>query len=260
MGVISFSEQDGIRFLHFGSEWVQGAMRISNPDALALAYVRDMMAWLMLLDPPAEILQLGLGAAALTRFCHRRMPESRITVVEIDPDVVRVAHDWFALPEPDERLTIHTGDAARFVSQRALAGRFGVVQVDLYDAQARGPVHDSERFYRHCHRLLAEPGILIVNLFGRHASFDESVGRVRRLFGQTAVLDPLEAGNQILFGFKGPPIAVTAAMLKERGKRVRQRYGLAVTRWVDAFSRLPGPAEQGSRGRFSAELGAGSPE
>lgn len=242
MGVISFSEQDGIRYLHFGSEWIQGAMRISNPDALALAYIRDMMAWLMLLDPPAEILQLGLGAAALTRFCHRRMSESRITVVEIDPDVVRVAHDWFALPEPDERLTITVGDAARFVSQRALSGRFGVIQVDLYDADARGPVHDSERFYRHCHRLLAEPGILVVNLFGRHASFDDSVRRVKRLFGQTAVLDPLEAGNQILFGFKGPPIAPAAAGLRDRGKWVRQHHGLPVTRWVEAFSRIPLPS------------------
>lgn len=239
MGVISFSEQDGIRYLHFGSEWIQGAMRISNPDALTLAYIRDMMAWLMLLDPPAEILQLGLGAASLTRFCHRRLPDSRITVVEIDPDVVRVAHDWFALPEPDERLTIRIGDAAHFVSQRALAGRYGVIQVDLYDAEARGPVHDSERFYRHCHRLLAEPGILVVNLFGRHASFEDSVGRVRRLFGQTAVLDPLEAGNQILFGFKGPPIRVTSGLLRDRGKRVREGYGLPVTRWVNAFARIP---------------------
>ena len=237
MGVISFSEQDGLRFLHFGSPWVQGAMRISNPDALALAYVRDMMAWLMLLDPPAEILQLGLGAAALTRFCHRRMPASRITVVEIDPDVIRVAHDWFALAEPDDRLTIQTGDASRYVSQRALAGRFGVIQVDLYDAEARGPVHDSERFYRHCHRLLAEPGILVVNLFGREASFERSVDRVRRLFGQTAVLDPLEAGNQILFGFKGPPIAAGAARLQARGRRVRQDYGLATGRWIEAFAR-----------------------
>lgn len=236
MGVISFSEQDGLRFLHFGSRWVQGAMRISNPDALALAYVRDMMAWLMWLDPPAEILQLGLGAAALTRFCHRQMPASRISVVEIDRDVVRVAHDWFALPAPDDRLTIRVGDAARFVSRPALAGRYGVIQVDLYDAEARGPVHDSERFYRDCHRLLADPGILVVNLFGREAAFDRSVERVGRWFDQTAVLDPLEAGNQILFGFKGPPIQVTATRLRERGRLIRQRYGLATGRWAATFA------------------------
>ena len=66
MGVISFSEQDGIRYLHFGSRWVQGAMRISNPDALALAYIRDMMGWLMLLDPPA--LRRPQAATAAPQF------------------------------------------------------------------------------------------------------------------------------------------------------------------------------------------------
>ncbi len=237
MGVISFSEQDGVRFLHFGSRWVQGAMRISNPDALVLAYIRDMMAWLMVLDPPAEILQLGLGAAALTRYCHRQMPESRVTVVEIDPDVVRVAQDWFALPESDDRLQIEMGDAARYVARRELAGRYGVIQVDLYDGDAAGPVHDSERFYQHCHRLLAEPGVLVVNLFGRHASFDTSAERVRALFGQTAVLEATEAGNQILFGFKGPPISFDRRELMARGRLVRSRYGLAVTRWASAFSK-----------------------
>ncbi len=235
MGVISFSEQAGIRYLHFGSRWVQGAMRIARPDALALAYIRDMMAWLMLLDPPREILQLGLGAASLTRFCHRRMPESRITVVEIDPDVVAVARRWFGLPAPDSRLRIHVGDAGRFVAKPALAGRFGVIQVDLYDAAAAGPVRDSARFYADCHRLLAEPGVLVVNLFGRHASFQRSRQRVAARFGQSAVIDPLEAGNLILFGFKGPPIRTSRRLLIQRGRDIRSRYGLATTRWAQAF-------------------------
>ena len=235
MGVISFSEQDGIRYLHFGSRWVQGAMRIDRPDDLALAYIRDMMAWLMLLDPPREILQLGLGAAALTRFCYHRMPESRITAVEIDPDVVRAARQWFGLPAPDRRLRVQIADAGRFVARPSLSGRFGVVQVDLYDADAAGPVEDSARFYGHCHRLLAEPGILVVNLFGRHASFARSADRVAQRLGQTALLDPLEAGNQVLFAFKGPPIVARRRWLMERARLVRERYGLATTRWVQAF-------------------------
>ena len=69
--VISFSELDGIRYLHFGSPWVQGAMDIERPDELVLSYIQDMMAWLLFLEPPAQVLQLGLGAAALTKFTHR---------------------------------------------------------------------------------------------------------------------------------------------------------------------------------------------
>jgi hypothetical protein len=41
---VTLSEFQGVRYLHFGSEWVQGAMRLSRPDELVLSYVRQMMA------------------------------------------------------------------------------------------------------------------------------------------------------------------------------------------------------------------------
>jgi len=31
---ITLSEEGGIRYLHFGSPWIQGAMRIARPDEL----------------------------------------------------------------------------------------------------------------------------------------------------------------------------------------------------------------------------------
>ena len=33
---VTLSEMDGVRFLHFGTEWVQGAMRLRKPDAIEL--------------------------------------------------------------------------------------------------------------------------------------------------------------------------------------------------------------------------------
>ncbi|MFZ9679246.1 MAG: spermidine synthase, partial [Quisquiliibacterium sp.] len=80
---ITLSESDGIRCLHFGSPWVQGAMRISRPELLVLEYVRRMMGWLLFLEPPERILQLGLGAGSLTRYSLARLPDSRVTVVEV---------------------------------------------------------------------------------------------------------------------------------------------------------------------------------
>ena len=128
---ITFSEEDDVRYLHFGSPWVQGAMRLSDPYALEIAYVRDMMAWLLFRDPPPAILQLGLGAASLTKFCHRHCRESAVTVVERSRVVIAAAHQWFALPRPDRRLEIVRADAGAYLRRPAVAGRFGVVQVDL---------------------------------------------------------------------------------------------------------------------------------
>ncbi len=96
---ITLSEQDGVRYLHFGSEWVQGAMKIRQPDRIVLDYVRQMMGWMLFLQAPREILQLGLGAGALTRFCLKHLTDTRVTTVELSAQVIRAAERWFALPD-----------------------------------------------------------------------------------------------------------------------------------------------------------------
>jgi spermidine synthase len=232
---ITFSEEDGVRFLHFGSPWVQGAMRLSDPYALEIAYVRDMMAWLLFREPPPRILQLGLGAASLTKFCHRHCRESVVTVVERSRVVVAAAHQWFALPRPDRRLEIVRADAGAYLRRSALAGRFGVVQVDLYDADAAGPVLDSEAFYRDCHRALAAPGVMAVNLFGRHASFRRSLGRIAGVFGQVVTMPRRDEGNLVVLGLKGPPLAVTRRELAARAALVQARFGLPARAWARAI-------------------------
>ena len=228
---ITFSEQDGVRFLHFGSRWVQGAMRLSDPVSLELAYVKDMMAWLLFLEPPARILQLGLGAGSLTKFCHRHCRVSETTVVEVSRVVIEAAHQWFKLPQADDRLRIVRADAGAYVARPRVKEKFGVLQVDLYDRDAAGPVLDSQAFYGHCHAALAAPGVMAVNLFGRHASFRQSLVRISAVFDRVITLNPREEGNLVVLGLKGPPLQVTRTELSARAAQVEARYGLPARRW-----------------------------
>jgi len=88
---VTLSEQGGVRYLHFGSVWVQGAMRVARPFALELEYQQQMMALGLLLPRPRRILQLGLGAAALTKFCWRHCTEASVTAVDISESVIATA-------------------------------------------------------------------------------------------------------------------------------------------------------------------------
>ena len=65
--LIDVSERAGVRYLHFSSDWVQGAMRIQRPNALELPYTREMMAGLLLREPPwpREALLIGLGLSLI---------------------------------------------------------------------------------------------------------------------------------------------------------------------------------------------------
>ena len=163
------SEHDGVRYLHLDSIWVQGAMRLKKPSAIELEYVQRMMAWLLLFEPVGlaarHAVQLGLGAGAITRFCHGPL-RMRTTAVEINPTVIAANRLAFRLPADGPRLTVVQGDAGAWVADAANAGCADVLCIDLYDHEAAGPVLDSEAFYRHCRRTLADGGVATVNLFG----------------------------------------------------------------------------------------------
>ena len=140
---IDISEEAGVRYLHFGSDWIQGAMRIRKPYALELAYTREMMAGLLLRDGlaadgahwPHKVLIIGLGAASLARFVHHHLPHAKIRVVEIAPAVVAAARQFFKLPEQDARFSIHVGCGAQYVMEND--HYYDYILVDGYDRNAR---------------------------------------------------------------------------------------------------------------------------
>ena len=172
---INLSESGGVRYLHFGTEWIQGAMRIRRPDWIELEYVQQMMAWLLFCESPQHIVQLGLGTGALTKFCYRQCNAARITAVELNPAVIAACRMSFKLPANDERLQVIEADAMDVVMDAVQHGTMDILQVDLYDASARGPVLDSFEFYQACAACLQRDGIMTVNLFGDHPSYDKNL-------------------------------------------------------------------------------------
>lgn len=244
----TLSEAGGIRYLHFGTEWVQGAMDISEPSSLVLEYTRQMMAWLLFLEPPKAPLAigtLGLGAASLTRFCLKRTA-SRIRVVEWNPQVVAVCHMFFRLPDQGRRLQVFLDDAATWVASPENHGTCSALMVDLYDAHARGPVRDSVEFYGNCRKVLADAGVLTVNLFGEHESFPRNIQNLDQAFdGRVVLLPEIDAGNRIALAFTGPVLEVEAATLLARAEDVESKYGLPARRWARALMREAGKSKDG---------------
>jgi spermidine synthase len=236
----TISEEGGLRYLHLETPWIQGAMRIRKPQKLELDYIQRMMAWMLLRDPAdmaeTRCLQLGLGAAAITKYCHSvlRLPT---TAVEINPQVIGVCRNWFHLPDDDERLTVVLGDAEKFVNDDAHIASFDALCVDLYDHDAASPVLDDEDFYRACWRVLDDGGVMSVNLFGREASFDRSLARISAAFGadRVAMLKPTTEGNTIVLAWKGFDMP-EREVLAQRAETLQTRWELPARKWVKLLS------------------------
>ena len=88
---VNFSDYGDTRYLHLGTPWVQGSMKIDKPFDIDLEYVQRMMAWLLFTNieqvNQRHAMQLGLGAAALTKFCHKHL-RMHTTAIELNPQVV----------------------------------------------------------------------------------------------------------------------------------------------------------------------------
>jgi spermidine synthase len=236
---VHFSDYGNVRCLHLGTAWIQGSMDLDAPYDIELEYVQRMMAWLLFVAPSSvgkrHAMQLGLGAAALTKFCRKKL-RMKTTAIEINPQVVHACRGWFKLPPEDGKLSVVVADAAQEIRDPRWAGTVDALQVDLYDDEAAAPVLDSADFYRDCRALLTESGAMTVNLFGRDASYAQSLAKIVEAFGAEAVwaFKATREGNTVVLALRTPQ-PLDRAEIAARGDAIQERWGLPAAKWAKVF-------------------------
>ena len=230
----TITEFEGVRSLHLGTSWVQGAMRLNRPDAIELEYVQMMMMWMLFVQQPRRIAQLGLGSAALTKFCYQKFPAARVVAAELNPNVIAIYHDCFGLPPNDARLDVREMDALDFVMDPANHGTLDVLQVDLYDEEARGPVLDTPEFYQACADCLVDGGVMTANVFGDFINYDKNLQAMELAFDAVVWLPEVHDANIVVIAFKEAP-QIDFAVLYERAADIKRRYNLPAKNWVNGL-------------------------
>jgi spermidine synthase len=244
---IETSDEAGVRFLHFGSEWVQGAMRIARPWALELEYTREMMLCLAIRADeawPKRVLQIGLGAASLTKFLYRHRPDCHQTIVEINPGVVAAARSMFKLPEDSEHLDIHIADGIRWMKEGSK--KYDLIIVDGYDENARFGGLGSEDFYRDCAKRLSNEGLLTLNLFGRSRGYSKQIHSLNNAFNDRVLALPANPeGNAVAFAAAGEKIILDLPTLHADAKSLSMATGLKLNTSMARLDRAVSDRESG---------------
>lgn len=236
---VNFSDYGDVRFLHLGTEWVQGSMLRDAPYDIELEYVQRMMGGLLFTDAASvakkHAMQLGLGSAALTKFCYKKL-RMKTTAIEINAQVISACRLWFKLPRDDLRLTVIEADAAQEIQKPVHLGTVDLLHVDLYDHEAAAPVLDDADFYGHCRALLTEDGVMTVNLFGRDSSYEQSLIRIAEAFGPESVwaFRPTREGNTVVLAQREPTRPERAELLLRAGV-IESRWDLPAKKWLRFF-------------------------
>ncbi|MGA8050820.1 MAG: spermidine synthase [Burkholderiales bacterium] len=232
---VAVSERRGLRQLHIGGDAIQSAMRLDDPDALALDYTRCMMAFLLFHPRPRQALMIGLGGGSLPKYFHRFLRATRVRVIERDSRVLAAARSHFALPPDDARLEVEIGDGAEALSPECC----DLMLVDGFDDGEQVPRLASSEFYDACYLALGTQGVMVVNYMSDDPRLDSYLQRLERAFGGAVLCMPaLSDPNLIAFALKGAPARVAWRELRGRAEGLEVRYTLPFGRYVAALGRM----------------------
>jgi spermidine synthase len=201
-------------------------MRIDDPYALVNEYTRKMMGFLAFQPRPKQVLIIGLGGGSLVKYCHRHLPTTRITAVEINPDVLAL-RSQFLVPPDDERLTVIQADGADHVARMVDRGeRINAILVDAYDHTgiARSVVERS--FVENTKRILGSNGVFVLNLIAESADAKRHIETVRQVFADAVVVAMQRGGNLVIFAGQMLHDPQRARMAVRNAERVEDRLGL----------------------------------
>ena len=172
----------------------EGFGRLLTLDGLVMLTDRDEFVYhemishpaLCLLDEPRRVLVVGGGDGGTVREVLRHQSIEHVDLVEIDQMVIDVSREFFpkvAAALDDPRLNIRVEDGAAFVRESD-AGFYDLVIVDSTDPVGFAEALFGEEFYRDCHRILTDQGILVSQT---ESPFDEvfraSIGDANRFLG-----------------------------------------------------------------------------
>jgi spermidine synthase len=216
-------EDERTRRLHFSLDLIQSSMRIDDPFALECAYTRKMMAFLLFVPDPGHVLMVGLGGGSLAKFCHRHLPRARLSVVEVNPDVIAL-RGAFGVPD-DKRLAIIQADAAEYLP--AAEGDTDVLLLDGFDSRGIAPTFLNRGFYQAARRRLRPGGLLVANFAGPRKYWSRHLALLNEAFEGRVHLGTVPGGdNHIGLAFAESGCPLDWGQLEEQAEALSEQFPL----------------------------------
>lgn len=163
---ILIEDKQGHRILWF-DDAPQSTMALGNPVEGAFEYC-DFFHVPVILNPTiSNVLFVGLGGGSGPKQFLHDYPRIRIDVAEIDPVVVEIAKQYFAVPN-DPRLKITTTDGRNFL--RRAGAQYDAIFMDAYASGRNGiylPYHlATKEFFELAWKRIENGGCLAYNVVG----------------------------------------------------------------------------------------------
>jgi spermidine synthase len=196
--IIVTQDADGYRVLRFEKGGARQSIgKPGHPEYLGFAYTKVAFAGLALTPEPSRVLVIGVGGGTMPTFMRRYYPRATIDAVDIDPEVVHVAREYFGFKE-DERMKAHVADGRQFVERTREP--YDIVFLDAFGTRNVPPHLATVEFMRAVRRAVKPTGVVVGNVWGRPVNpmYDSMLRTYQEVFEDVYVLDVPGTSNKIL--------------------------------------------------------------
>ncbi|MGY0218785.1 spermidine synthase [Endozoicomonadaceae bacterium StTr2] len=119
---LAFINQDG-------TERHQTTLVREAPWQQNRSYSRNVLAAFLFMPRPQKVLLAGLGGGAMVHFIHHHQLAEKLDVVELDPEVIAIARQYFNLPSGPAISVIQDDALKAFASPNM--GPYSLIIVDI---------------------------------------------------------------------------------------------------------------------------------
>ncbi|RJR39481.1 MAG: hypothetical protein C4576_21255 [Desulfobacteraceae bacterium] len=145
---------------------------VRDPLHLEYEYIRlyeELVRWRVKEKPFFSAMFIGGGGYTFPRFLHEKYPGAQMDVVEIDPEVTRIAEEYLGVPR-SARIRTFNQDARWFMMSSEEQGQYDFIFGDAFN-DLSVPYHLTTReFGALLKRRLKPDGLLMANLVDSYAN------------------------------------------------------------------------------------------
>ncbi|HYO24256.1 MAG TPA: fused MFS/spermidine synthase [Lacipirellulaceae bacterium] len=173
-----------------GEEVLESRINLKAPHVLQFEYLKHLFTSYLFRYPQQDVLIIGLGGGSMIHFLQHADPGVRIDAVEIDPLVVKLADEYFAVRSSDH-VRLITADGLKFISEPSEAKTYDAIYLDAFlkpsagtDATGVPLALRTQEFYKHLQSRLKPGGVVAFNI-NPHAAVQDDVKAISAAFPQT---------------------------------------------------------------------------
>lgn len=212
-----------LAFGHGKRRYIESRRNPKDLTELPVEYTKSFTISLAYPDKLSSFLMIGMGGGSTSWYLHKSIPEAKVTAVELDPAIIRLANKYYGSNEQPNYKISEMDGRVHILRHKEL---HDIIFVDAY----RGPFVPfhlmTKEFFTLAKKRLSKGGVMVQNIEPSTMLYDRAIATIASVFDHVDVYRA--GGNIVAVAYDGveKPLANIISQAEARQKQYKLRYPL----------------------------------